>query len=91
LPTIRKRSVKKTIGGAVLMGLGGIMAGGCTIGQGITAGSMLALSWSLAVGGMMLGSRLGIAVLVDGSPADIIHRGGRNSAAGSIRRNEASD
>jgi hypothetical protein len=57
------------------MGIGGILAGGCTIGQGITAGSMLALSWPLAVGGMMLGARLGIAVLVEGSPAEIIRRG----------------
>lgn len=61
--------------GAVLMGFGGILAGGCTIGQGITAGSMLALSWPLAVGGMILGARIGIAVLVDGSPRDLVQRG----------------
>lgn len=60
--------------GAALMGVGGILAGGCTIGQGITAGSMLALSWPLAVGGMMLGARIGIAVLVDGSPRDLVQR-----------------
>jgi uncharacterized membrane protein YedE/YeeE len=67
--------MRRHLGGAALMGFGGILAGGCTIGQGITAGSLLALSWPLAVGGMMLGARLGIAVLVDGSPADLIHRG----------------
>jgi hypothetical protein len=66
--------MRRHLGGAVLMGIGGILAGGCTIGQGITAGSMLALSWPLAVGGMMLGARLGIAVLVDGSPGEIIRR-----------------
>lgn len=60
--------------GAVLMGFGGILAGGCTIGQGITAGSMLALSWPLAVGGMILGARIGIAVLVDGSPRELVQR-----------------
>lgn len=60
--------------GAGLMGVGGILAGGCTIGQGITAGSMLALSWPIAVGGMILGARIGIAVLVDGSLRDIIQR-----------------
>jgi uncharacterized membrane protein YedE/YeeE len=60
--------------GACLMGVGGILAGGCTIGQGITAGSMLALSWPIAVGGMVLGARIGIAILVDGSPRDLIHR-----------------
>jgi uncharacterized membrane protein YedE/YeeE len=60
--------------GACLMGVGGILAGGCTIGQGITAGSMLALSWPIAVGGMILGARVGIAILVDGSPRDLIQR-----------------
>jgi uncharacterized membrane protein YedE/YeeE len=70
--------MRRHLGGAVLMGLGGILAGGCTIGQGITAGSMLALSWPLATGGMILGARLGIAVLVDGSPADLIQRGWKN-------------
>ena len=60
--------------GAALMGVGGILAGGCTIGQGITAGSMLALSWPLAVAGMILGARIGIAGLVDGSPRDLVQR-----------------
>lgn len=67
--------MRRHLSGAVLMGFGGILAGGCTIGQGITAGSMLALSWPFAVGGMMLGARMGIAILVDGSPRDIIQRG----------------
>ncbi|NVN85250.1 MAG: YeeE/YedE family protein [Rhodopseudomonas sp.] len=67
--------MRRHLGGAVLMGIGGILTGGCTIGQGITAGSLLALSWPLAAGGMILGARLGIAVLVDGSPADLLHRG----------------
>jgi uncharacterized membrane protein YedE/YeeE len=66
--------MRRHVGGAALMGLGGILTGGCTIGQGITAGSMLALSWPLAVGGMMLGARIGIAVLVDGSPAELLRR-----------------
>jgi uncharacterized protein len=56
------------------MGVGGILAGGCTIGQGISAGSLLALSWPIAVIGIMLGARIGIAILVDGSPRDIIQR-----------------
>ena len=32
------------------------------------------LSWPLAVGGMMLGARIGIAVLIDGSPRDLVRR-----------------
>lgn len=66
--------MRRHLSGAVLMGAGGILAGGCTIGQGLTAGSMLALSAPLAIGGMVIGARLGIAILVDGSPRDIIQR-----------------
>lgn len=60
--------MRRHLAGAALMGGGGILAGGCTIGQGLTAGSMLALSWPFAVGGMIIGAQLGIAMLIDGSP-----------------------
>lgn len=66
--------MRRHLGGGVLMGVGGILAGGCTIGQGLTAGSMLALSAPLAVGGMVVGARLGISILVDGPPREIIQR-----------------
>lgn len=66
--------MKRHLLGAAMMGVGGILAGGCTIGQGITAGSMLALSWPIAVGGMIAGARIGIAVLVEGSPRDMLRR-----------------
>jgi uncharacterized protein len=58
--------------GAVLMGIGGILAGGCTIGQGITAGSLLAVTWPVTVLGMVLGARLGLAILVDGALRDSV-------------------
>ncbi len=70
--------MRRHLGGAALMGVGGILAGGCTIGQGITAGSVLALSWPFAVGGMILGARIGIAVLVDGAPRDLVQRSWAN-------------
>ncbi|MFZ5732322.1 MAG: YeeE/YedE family protein [Pseudomonadota bacterium] len=69
------REMRRHLLGAVLMGFGGILAGGCTIGQGITAGSMLALSWPIAVGGMMFGAWIGIAILVDGSLRERLQRG----------------
>ncbi len=56
--------------GAILMGFGGVLAGGCTIGQGLTAGSLLALSWPVAVIGIILGARIGVAVLLAGSWAE---------------------
>jgi uncharacterized membrane protein YedE/YeeE len=72
------REMRRHIAGAVLMGVGGILAGGCTIGQGITAGSVLSLSWPLAVGGIVVGARLGIAILVEGSTRDALERGWRS-------------
>jgi uncharacterized membrane protein YedE/YeeE len=59
--------MKRHLGGAVFMGVGGVVCGGCTIGQGVTAGSMLALSWPIAVTGMMVGARIGISVVMEGS------------------------
>jgi uncharacterized membrane protein YedE/YeeE len=44
--------------GAVLMGFGGVLAMGCTIGQGITGVSTLALGSFIAFGGIVLGSAL---------------------------------
>ena len=60
-----QREMRRHIAGAVAMGVGGVLAGGCTIGQGLTAGSMLAMSWPLAVGGMALGARLGLYFLLE--------------------------
>ena len=70
--------MRRHLVGAALMGVGGILAGGCTIGQGITAGSMLSLSWPFAVGGMIFGARLGIATLVDGTPREMLRRNWAN-------------
>lgn len=61
------REMKRHVLGAVLMGVGGVTCGGCTIGQGLTAGSLMALSWPFAVIGMALGARLGIAALIGGT------------------------
>lgn len=58
--------------GAVLMGSGGVLAGGCTIGQGLTAGSVLAPSWPIAMAGMALGARLGIQLLVEGPLREVV-------------------
>jgi uncharacterized protein len=58
------REMRRHLIGAGLMGTGGILCGGCTIGQGLSAGSMLALSWPLAVGSMVIGARLGIEILM---------------------------
>jgi uncharacterized protein len=62
------REMKRHIAGSALMGIGGVLAGGCTIGQGLTAGSALALSWFPAVGGMAVGARIGLYLLLSDVP-----------------------
>jgi len=66
------REMRRHLAGAALMGFGGIAAGGCTIGQGLTAGSLMALSWPLAVGGLFIGARLGIFFVLEGRFADAV-------------------
>jgi uncharacterized membrane protein YedE/YeeE len=60
------REMRRHLLGAVLMGLGGVMARGCTIGQGMSAGSILAVSAPLVMLGVLIGARIGLAVLLEG-------------------------
>jgi uncharacterized protein len=66
------REMQRHLVGACLMGFGGVLAGGCTIGQGISAGSLMALSWPFALLGIGLGARLGIAILMEGGLRQVI-------------------
>jgi hypothetical protein len=49
-----------------LMGCGGMLALGCTIGQGISAFSVLAPSAPIAALSILIGARVGLYVLVEG-------------------------
>ncbi|MGQ0675461.1 MAG: YeeE/YedE family protein [Rhodospirillales bacterium] len=62
-----QREMRRHLVGAVLMGFGGVCAGGCTIGQGMTAASLLAVAAPIAAAGMIVGARVGIFFLVEGS------------------------
>jgi len=66
------REMRRHLLGAALMGVGGLLAGGCTIGQGLSAGALGALTWPLALIGMAAGARLGMAILVEGSLREIV-------------------
>ncbi len=68
--------------GGFLMGTGGVFAMGCTIGQGVTAFSALAVSAPLAMISIAVGARLGLAYLVEGSPLPLLNwaRASRASA-----------
>src|SRR3954463_10215225 len=54
------RHMLRSITGAVLMGAGGAMAYGCSVGQGLTGLSTLALPSFVAVAGIFLGTAAGL-------------------------------
>lgn len=54
------RHMLRSGSGAALMGIGGVMAFGCSIGQGLTGMSTLALGSFVAVAGILLGTTAGL-------------------------------
>ncbi len=60
--------------GAVLMGVGGVLALGCTIGQGITGLSTLAMGSALALLSIMAGAVLGLKYLEEESFTEAVKR-----------------
>lgn len=62
------RELGRHIAGGALMGFGGVFAMGCTIGQGVTGVSALAISAPLVLASIFLGAKLGLAYLIEGSP-----------------------
>lgn len=61
------RELSRHLFGGLMMGVGGVFAMGCTIGQGVTAVSALAISAPLVLASIALGARIGLAYLVEGS------------------------
>jgi hypothetical protein len=54
------RHMLRSAGGAALMGAGGVMAYGCSVGQGLTGLSTLALASFVAVAGILAGTAAGL-------------------------------
>jgi len=54
------RHMLRSAGGAALMGAGGVMAFGCSIGQGLTGLSTLSLASVVAVAGILAGAAAGL-------------------------------
>lgn len=61
------RELGRHILGGTLMGIGGVFSMGCTVGQGITGFSTLAISAPIVMLSMALGARVGLAWLLEGS------------------------
>jgi uncharacterized protein len=54
------RHMLRSAGGAALMGAGGVMALGCSVGQGLTGLSTLSLASFVAVAGILAGTAIGL-------------------------------
>lgn len=68
------RELSRHLLGAFLMGTGGVFAMGCTIGQGVSAFSLMALSAPVAIVSIAFGARMGLGYLVEGEPFAFLRR-----------------
>ncbi|UGY02218.1 YeeE/YedE family protein [Bradyrhizobium quebecense] len=68
------RELKRHMIGALLMGVGGIMSMGCTIGQGLTAFSTLAVSAPITLLAIACGARLGLEFTMTGEWLPVVRR-----------------
>ena len=59
--------MRRHLFGAALMGVGGVLAQGCTIGQGLSAASTLAVSAPLFMVGVLVGAKIGLRHLIEGN------------------------
>jgi hypothetical protein len=68
------RELKRHMTGALLMGIGGIMSMGCTIGEALTASSTLALSAPMTLLAIACGARLGLEFTMTGEWLPAVRR-----------------
>jgi uncharacterized membrane protein YedE/YeeE len=64
-------SMRRYIGGAILMGFGSMLAGGCAVGAGVTGGAIFALTAWISLVGMWLGAGLSDRWLDGGRSAQV--------------------
>lgn len=60
------RELGRQVGGAVLMGVGGVVAMGCSVGQGVTGFATLAWSGPVTLAAIVAGAALGLRQLISG-------------------------
>jgi uncharacterized membrane protein YedE/YeeE len=60
------REMRRHLGGGALMGIGGVLAQGCTIGQGLSAASALTITAPIFMVSVLLGAKLGLLHLIEG-------------------------
>ncbi|MGC9370860.1 MAG: YeeE/YedE family protein [Paracoccaceae bacterium] len=64
------RELGRQVGGAALMGIGGVIAMGCSVGQGVTAFATLAYSAPVTLAAIYLGAVFGLRRLIEGLQPD---------------------
>jgi uncharacterized membrane protein YedE/YeeE len=64
------RELGRQVGGAVMMGVGGVIAMGCSVGQGVTGLATLAWSGPVTLAAIGLGAWLGLRQLIGGYQPD---------------------
>jgi uncharacterized membrane protein YedE/YeeE len=60
------REMRRHLAGAALMGVGGVLAHGCTVGQGLTAASALAVTAPVFIASVLIGAQAGLKFLIEG-------------------------
>ena len=60
------RELRRQVLGAVLMGIGAVVAVGCTVGQGLSAASLLAVSAPVTMAAIFAGAAIGLRQLITG-------------------------
>jgi hypothetical protein len=60
------RELGRQVGGAVLMGIGGVIAMGCSVGQGLTGFATLAWSGPVTLAAIVAGAAFGLRQLIRG-------------------------
>ncbi|MDP2740645.1 MAG: YeeE/YedE family protein [Pseudorhodobacter sp.] len=64
------RELGRQVGGAALMGIGGVVAMGCSVGQGVSAFAALAWSGPVTLAAILVGAYLGLRQLISGYQPD---------------------
>lgn len=64
------RELGRQVGGAALMGIGGVVAMGCSVGQGVTAVAALAWSGPVTLAAIVAGALVGLHQLISGYQPD---------------------
>ena len=60
------RELRRQMGGALIMGIGAIIAAGCSVGQGLSAMSVLTYTAPVTLACIYLGAFVGLRQLIEG-------------------------